>query len=626
MNLKNKKNGELHLFIIWNKGRYKQDEILNDIQSTLTIVDVVEVNWTETKVENNYSRFYGLKLKEKGSKIRECGTGPFLLITVFDENPHYEYVETSRGHERVNTNIFALKQKYRQWTGGGHKIHSTNSIAEINHDLTLIIGENAADYMKRRKEAWNKEISSISQDLVGADGWNSLKEIFYVLNNTVNYFVMRNYEILPEKFSSDEHGDIDIQVIDFEDTLLIMNADRVSKDPNRVRCSTKIKDEVALWDIQYISDNYYCHEWQTHLMDNRVLNEKSIYVLNDTDYFYTLIYHAVVHKKKISGDYYSKLRELIKTADVPINQSELDEANDDFDVYIKYLMNYMDTKGYSFTKPNDNYVYFNDKLHLRKKHARYLKELFEIDDVYPTILAYKSPAGCLYYKGSLGGEPVFIKWSANSQAIQNEFKYANRLYNQNQSHFVRPLFYKETNQGGFIVFNYMTGDVLESKIKNNSLTSTDKKNIVMSASKILKQLKVANCSHRDVRPANILISPKGDILLIDFQFSVSINGYKEKKYIRKNPNLIYELGADYAKNRLKWNDGHSFLEVIKRINLDNDDKKAVEKHINDISLLQSDLTVSYKHRYILIMLKKIKRTLIALVPIRSLRRRLRKNK
>jgi predicted Ser/Thr protein kinase len=622
--MKKNKVGELHLFIIWNKGRYKQNEILNDIQSNLTIIETVEVNWSTGKVGNNYSRFYGLKLTEKGSKIKECGTGPFLLITVFDQSPQYEYVETSRGHELVNTNIFALKQKYRQWTGGGHKIHSTNSIAEVNHDLTLLIGENADDYMDGRERVWNKKITSITQDLIGADGWNSLKEIFYVLNNTTNYFVMRNHEILPEKFASDKHGDIDIQVTDFEDTILIMNADRLSKDPNRVRCSTRIKDEIALWDAQYTSDNYYCQEWQTYLMDNRILNDKSIYVLGDTDYFYTLIYHAVVHKKNISDDYYTMLRTLMKTADVNIHESEFDETNDDFDVYIKHLMNYMDRKGYNFTKPDDNYVYFNDKLHLRKSHARYLKELFDIDDVYPTMLAYKGPADCLYYKGLLNGHPVFIKWSANNQAIQNEFKYANILYNKDHEHFVKPIFYKESNQGGFIVFEYIKGDILADKIIANDLTPTEKKNIVISASNILNCLKDSNCSHRDIRPRNILISSEGRVLLIDFEFAVSLQKYKEKKYIRRKPNIVYDLGAKFALAKMKWNDAHSFLEVIKEINLDSAVKKEITKHIDDISLLQSGLTVSYKNRYALILLRKVKRALIGCIPVRSLRKRLRK--
>lgn len=624
MNIKKQKSGELHLFIIWNKGRHKQKEILDDIQSNLNIVEVVEIQWTACNVANNYSRFYGLKLKEKGSKIKECGTGPFLLVTVYDENPDYGYVETSRGHELVNKNIFMLKQKYRDWTGGGHKIHATNSIEEINHDLTLITGQNAIDYMNDRTLAWNKKISAISKDVVGANGWRSLDEIFYVLNNTIDYFVMRNHEILPEKFASNEHGDIDIQVTGFEDALLVMNADLVSEDPNRVRCQTHINNEIALWDVQYISDDYYCREWQVDLMNNRVLNDKSIYVLNDNDYFYTLIYHAVTHKKTIAADYYTKLRTLLKTANVAISQSEFDAANDDFDVYIKYLINYMNSKGYSFTKPIDNYVYYNDKLCLHKLHAQYLEKTFNIIDVYPAMLSHKSITGFLYYKGQLNGNPVFIKWSTNSQAIKNEFEFSNILYQRDQSYFIKPIFYKEDSIGSFIVFDYVIGDVLENKMNQNLLSSDEKKNIVVSASKILNYLKQCNCAHRDVRPANIIITPRGQILLIDFQFAVPIKGYKEKKYIRKKPNLIYDLGSQYAPAKFKWNDAHSFLEIIKELKLSDVEQKEVSEHINNISFLQSDLSVSYKKRHIIIVRRSIKKFLIGLIPIKSLRRCYRK--
>ena len=38
------------------------------------------------------------------------------------------------------------KEKFRDLTGGGHKIHSTNSPLETNHDLTLLLGINYNDY------------------------------------------------------------------------------------------------------------------------------------------------------------------------------------------------------------------------------------------------------------------------------------------------------------------------------------------------------------------------------------------------------------------------------------------------------------------------------------------------
>ena len=43
--------------------------------------------------------------------------------------------------------MFDSKFMYREWTGGGHKIHCTNSIDETNHDLTLLLDKNAEDYL-----------------------------------------------------------------------------------------------------------------------------------------------------------------------------------------------------------------------------------------------------------------------------------------------------------------------------------------------------------------------------------------------------------------------------------------------------------------------------------------------
>ena len=290
MDKKNNIKGELHLIIIWNKGRNKQAEILEDLQNHLTIKNVVEVSWAENLIKKNYARFYGCKLEEMRSKIKECGTGSFLLITVIDKNPIYEYIETSRGHEMVNKNIFILKQRYREWTDGGHKIHATNSVQETDHDLTLLVGKNSSDYLAQNALEWDGNINSINQNLVGTDGWESLEQLFYVLNNTIEYFVMRNHEMLPQEFKSEAHGDIDIQVSDMANARLIMDAKFVHKTPERVHCKTNVNGETVLWDIRHTSDDYYCANWQRDLMHNRILNKKFIYVLNDNDYFYTLVY------------------------------------------------------------------------------------------------------------------------------------------------------------------------------------------------------------------------------------------------------------------------------------------------------------------------------------------------
>ena len=102
-------NKELHLLVLWQNSRHKEKEILEDIQNNLKISECIEIEWTPSKVADNFSRFYGVKLPNRSYKEKECGRGKFLLLTLFDENPNYEFVETSRGFEKVNTNMFYLK-------------------------------------------------------------------------------------------------------------------------------------------------------------------------------------------------------------------------------------------------------------------------------------------------------------------------------------------------------------------------------------------------------------------------------------------------------------------------------------------------------------------------------------
>lgn len=46
---------ELHLFILWEKARNKQEEIINDIKQHLKIIECYEILWSKNKVEYLYS-------------------------------------------------------------------------------------------------------------------------------------------------------------------------------------------------------------------------------------------------------------------------------------------------------------------------------------------------------------------------------------------------------------------------------------------------------------------------------------------------------------------------------------------------------------------------------------------
>ncbi len=140
---------EVHLFILWEKALDKRDKILADITEHFTIVKQIEIEWTPALAASNFTRFCGTRLGNNLSfKIDNCGTGKFLVVVVRDEAPIYEMRHTFHGDASVNVKMFEAKQCYRDWTGGGIRVHATDNITETNHDLTLLTGKNVADFLK----------------------------------------------------------------------------------------------------------------------------------------------------------------------------------------------------------------------------------------------------------------------------------------------------------------------------------------------------------------------------------------------------------------------------------------------------------------------------------------------
>ena len=194
----NKIKKEIHLFIIWEKARYKQDLILEDLNNKFSIIDVKEIIWSKFYFSSNLTRFYGENLPEGSHKENHCGNGSFLAIIVEDLGPRYNERLTTKGLEKVNINTFDAKDKYRYWTGGGHKIHATNSIIESAHDIALLFKQDINSISCYKK--WDGKIKKYSEDLAGYDGWKNIEEYFRIINYCTNYVVLRNFECLPQEY------------------------------------------------------------------------------------------------------------------------------------------------------------------------------------------------------------------------------------------------------------------------------------------------------------------------------------------------------------------------------------------------------------------------------------------
>ena len=271
--------GEMHLLIIWERGRYQQEKIIEDLKNQFKILDVYEIEWTSKKVASNFTRFYGVKLPNRSFKEKECGRGPFLLFILWDENPIYEKRQTSHGDETVNVKMFDSKTKYRKWTGGGHKIHATNSPEETNHDITLLLGKNYEDYLKElSKKEWDGNFRPLKRDITGAYGWETITHFFYVINNTLRYVVLRGDENLYSDGNSEEHADVDLLVENYKNAIFLMNGTQLCDFPIRPKVAITIKQRQFIFDLWDASLKYHSRAWHDSMLSNRITKDFYYYL------------------------------------------------------------------------------------------------------------------------------------------------------------------------------------------------------------------------------------------------------------------------------------------------------------------------------------------------------------
>ena len=167
-----------------------------------------------------------------------------------------------------------------------------------------------------------------------------LESIFTRLNNNCNYLVLRGWENL-DNFHYD--GDIDLLCDDKNKIIEILQARPVHR--NERRCNYVVKgtpNDIRI-DIRYLGDDYYCQPWQIEMLKNRQFNGQ-FYVLDKANYYYSLIYHILIQKRKFSNKYEGVL-------------SSIYEGSNDFlmapDNLLVILKSWMAQNKYSFTIPYD---------------------------------------------------------------------------------------------------------------------------------------------------------------------------------------------------------------------------------------------------------------------------------
>ena len=313
---------ETHLIIDWTNHFA---DLKKKIDYPLEIIEVVNMNKIPNSIEV-LSRFYGVRVDDFRGKT------DYTIYIVKDNLPIYDYRETSKGNRKVNVHMFDLKIKLRKETGG-YKIHATDNIQETKDNLKSL-----QIYEKYYKEKTFTTMAHVIQEL------NRYPELQWV--------IMRNFEGLPNDVIIDEHLDVDLLVNDYYLAKRVLDGfsatdNRYDDGKNRILNFVKINNKNVMFDLRFVGDNYYDKQFQTDMLKTRIKHENGFYIPNATFHQYSLIYHAIIHKQKISSTYIKIFKKY------GIKNDELNRKS------LKIILDkFMKDKQYSYCKPEPSVGYF----------------------------------------------------------------------------------------------------------------------------------------------------------------------------------------------------------------------------------------------------------------------------
>jgi hypothetical protein len=168
----------VYAFVLWETARDQEARILTDLSRTFRVLGLVEVTWTpDHTFARSLTRMYGDALPPGSDKEQHGGTGPFMLVVVEDRRPRLRPRHTARGRRLVNARVYDARLRYREWTGGGYRVHASDSVTETQRNLVLLLGE-GVDAIRRTGTAPARRAVG---DAAGTHGWASREQLLTAL-------------------------------------------------------------------------------------------------------------------------------------------------------------------------------------------------------------------------------------------------------------------------------------------------------------------------------------------------------------------------------------------------------------------------------------------------------------
>lgn len=152
--------------------------------------------------------------------------------------------------------------------------------------------------------------------------WDSILTMLKSLNKRCNYIVIRNYELFENNKLLSEHEDIDILCDNTR--LLVETIGAKQKNTNDTTHYYIFVQEMKInVDIRVIGDTYYDELWQREMLERREMYKNLFYIPSIEDYYYSLIYHGLIHKDDLKDEYIYRIESMAHKMKKEFKKEEL---------------------------------------------------------------------------------------------------------------------------------------------------------------------------------------------------------------------------------------------------------------------------------------------------------------
>lgn len=150
---------EIHAFVIWHQAIPFFEYILQEIESTLEIMDIIQYTCNQTCAIAIQQKLYDISCEEAQKKCENNNFEKFIVIIVRIKHSIYIMTTTHWGTARVEEHMYTIKNNLRQKINIPFCIHSTINEKEAERDIGILTGKKSCDYINH--SIWNRKIREI---------------------------------------------------------------------------------------------------------------------------------------------------------------------------------------------------------------------------------------------------------------------------------------------------------------------------------------------------------------------------------------------------------------------------------------------------------------------------------